>query len=77
MDDLATKDHVFACFLPSKDEFFEITFTEPSAGRWNRPSSQDKQRGISEDALVAFGGATACVLQEWLGRSRKDVSGGG
>jgi hypothetical protein len=56
MDDLATKDHVYACFLPATDEFFEITFSEPTVGGWENPNSEDKQKGISESYLVAFGG---------------------
>lgn len=66
MDDLATKDHVYACFLPSKDEFFEITFTEPELLDWKHSSSEDQQSGIPDSALVSFGGAQLLYFKDGL-----------
>jgi hypothetical protein len=53
MDDLAHADHVYACFLPGKDEFFEAIFWEPSYMAFSRPDEDQVKEGVPSNALTA------------------------
>jgi hypothetical protein len=57
MNDLAHQDHVYACFLPGKDEFFEVRFSEPSWFGFRPPTAEQVKDGVSSDALTISGGS--------------------
>jgi len=57
MNDLAHQDHVYACFVPGKDEFFEVRFSEPSWFGFRPPSAEQVKDGVSSGALTIFGGS--------------------
>ena len=66
MDDLATRDHVYVCFLPRNDEFFEITFSEPGFLSWSHPDQEENQKGIPDDYLLAPGLAQLIYFKDGL-----------
>lgn len=55
MYDLAHSDHVYACFLPDKDEFFEVTFSDPANSGFARPSADQIKQGVPSNALTIAG----------------------
>lgn len=67
MDDLAHQDHVYACFLPGKDEFFEVTFSEPTWFGFGPPSDTQVKDGVPSDALTAVGGSEFAYYKNGVG----------
>lgn len=57
MNDLAHQDHIYTCFLPAKDEFFEATFSEPTWFSFHPASAEQVKEGVPSHALVSFGGS--------------------
>ncbi|HEX5236224.1 MAG TPA: hypothetical protein VFW25_12940 [Silvibacterium sp.] len=57
MYDLTHSDHVYACFVPDKDEFFEVAFSEPASSGFAPPSAEQINEGVPPNAL-AIGGAS-------------------
>jgi hypothetical protein len=57
MSDLAQQDHIYACFLPDEDVFFEVNFSEPSWFNFAKPSDEQIKDGISPNALTVLGGS--------------------
>lgn len=55
MSDLAHSDHVYACFLPEKDEFFEVTFSDPASSGFAPPSAEQIKEGVPPNALTVSG----------------------
>jgi hypothetical protein len=49
MDDLAHQDHIYVCFLSAKDEFFEVTFSEPTWMSFSPPSAEKIEAGVPRD----------------------------
>ena len=66
MDDLATKDHVYGCFLPNVDTFFEVYFAEPD-GTWEKPDPDQHESGLSSTAFYVFGGAGVIYYKDGVG----------
>jgi hypothetical protein len=57
MHDLTHSDHVYACFLPDKDEFFEVIFSEPNSSGFAPPSAEQIKEGVPPNALTISGGS--------------------
>jgi len=52
MDDFALRDHVYACFLPREDEFFELGFNDPRPHGWHRPDTYEQASGYSSNSFL-------------------------
>jgi hypothetical protein len=67
IDDLAHQDHVDVCFLPGKDEFFEVVFSEPNAFGFKPPDEDQVKEGVSKRALTALGGSEITYYKNGIG----------
>lgn len=56
MYDLSHQDHVYACFLPRKDEFFEVLYSEPNWYGFQPPSPEEIKQGVPQNTLTITGG---------------------
>lgn len=73
MDDLAHQDHVYACFLPGKDEFFEMTFSEPTWFSFAPPSEEQIKAGVPSNALTIFGGSEFAYYKNGVGEENMSL----
>ena len=61
MSDFAHQDHVYVCFLPLdvshgiKDEFFKVTYSDPSPSAFAAPLPAQLKAGVPANALAAPG----------------------
>lgn len=55
MNDFARQDHVYVCFAPTADEFFTLSYSDPSSSAFNTPSPDQLRQGVPADALAASG----------------------
>jgi len=55
MNDFAHQDHVYVCFVPGKDEFFKVTYSEPSSYAFRTPLPAQLKAGVPSTALAAAG----------------------
>jgi hypothetical protein len=55
MADLARQDHVYVCFLPSIDEFFKVSYSEPPSSAFAKASPAQVKQGMPPSAWIAPG----------------------
>ena len=55
MNDFLHQGHIYICFIPGKDEFFNVTYSEPSAASFSMPSPEQLKAGVPPGALTASG----------------------
>lgn len=55
IDDIFHQDHLYICFIPDKDEFFKVTYAEPSAANFTTPSPEQLKEGVPPGSLTASG----------------------
>ena len=55
MADLARQDHVYVCFLPSIDEFFKVSYSEPPSSAFAKASPAQVKQGMPPSAWIALG----------------------
>jgi hypothetical protein len=67
MNDLAHQDHVYSCFLPGKDEFFQMTFSEPTPWSFKPPSAKQIGAGMPREALTTWGGSEFAYYKNGIG----------
>ena len=73
MNDLAQRDHVYACFLSGKDEFFEVTFSEPNWFNFAPPSAEQVKSGVSSSALTTFGASEFAYYKNGVGEENMNL----
>ncbi|HTX75505.1 MAG TPA: hypothetical protein VMD29_04795 [Terracidiphilus sp.] len=74
MNDLARQDHVYVCFLPNVDEFFKVTYSDPSRFAFASPSPDEQKDGVPSDALIARGGSAFVYYRSGVEDSNSGVS---
>jgi hypothetical protein len=67
LNGLAHQDHVYACFLPGKDEFFEVTFSEPTWFSFAPPDAEQVKDGVPKSALTIIGGSEFAYYKNGIG----------
>lgn len=73
MNDLANQDHVYACFLPDKDEFFEVTFSEPTWFSFAPPDGEQVKEGVPRNALTIRGGSEFAYYKDGVGDENRSL----
>jgi hypothetical protein len=73
MDDLAHQDHVYACFLPGKEDFFEVIFSEPTPFGFGAPSGDETKEGVPSNALTEPGGSEFAYYTNGVGDENKTL----
>jgi hypothetical protein len=73
MSDLAHQDHVYVCFLPAKDEFFEVTYSEPPWISFAPPDAEQVKNGIPKYALTIIGGSEFTYYKNGIGEENMSL----